>query len=91
MTTPAELFEGWDHLECWVGNARQAAHFLASGFGARSCLDGPPVNGQPTVCVPQSQVSGVQQRADTGLTVGVVSSVVALALAASALIVFETN
>ena len=29
----AELFLGWDHVELWVGNARQAAQFLASGFG----------------------------------------------------------
>ena len=31
--TPASLFLGWDHLEMWVGNARQAAGFLASAFG----------------------------------------------------------
>jgi 4-hydroxyphenylpyruvate dioxygenase len=31
--TPAHLFLGWDHLEWWVGNARQAAGFLAAGFG----------------------------------------------------------
>jgi 4-hydroxyphenylpyruvate dioxygenase len=30
---PASLFLGWDHIEFWVGNARQAAHFLASAFG----------------------------------------------------------
>ncbi|MGI8792144.1 MAG: 4-hydroxyphenylpyruvate dioxygenase [Acidimicrobiales bacterium] len=30
---PASLFLGWDHLEFWVGNARQAAHYLASAFG----------------------------------------------------------
>src|SRR5947208_13194459 len=30
---PTELITGWDHLEFWVGNARQFAHFLASGFG----------------------------------------------------------
>src|SRR5262249_22795292 len=67
------------------------AGFLASGFSARSCLNGPPLNGQPTVCVPQSQVSGIQQRADIGLTVGVASSAVALALAATALIVYTTQ
>jgi len=33
MSSAAELFLGWDHLEFWVGNARQAAQFLASGFG----------------------------------------------------------
>ena len=31
--TPASLFLGWGHLELWVGNARQAAGFLASAFG----------------------------------------------------------
>src|SRR3954447_26608886 len=31
--TPASYFTGWDHLELWVGNARQAAQFFASGFG----------------------------------------------------------
>ena len=30
---PASYFTGWDHLEFWVGNARQAAHFFASAFG----------------------------------------------------------
>jgi 4-hydroxyphenylpyruvate dioxygenase len=30
---PASFFLGWDHIEWWVGNARQAAHFLASAFG----------------------------------------------------------
>jgi 4-hydroxyphenylpyruvate dioxygenase len=31
--TPASLFLGWDHLEWWVGNARQSAAFFASAFG----------------------------------------------------------
>jgi 4-hydroxyphenylpyruvate dioxygenase len=31
--TPASLFLGWDHLEWWVGNARQAAGFAAACFG----------------------------------------------------------
>src|SRR5205807_7433008 len=31
--TPADLISGWHHLEWWVGNARQAAHFLATAFG----------------------------------------------------------
>ena len=30
---PADLVSGWDHLEFWVGNARQAAQFFASAFG----------------------------------------------------------
>ncbi len=33
QTSPAELMTGWDHLELWVGNARQAAQFFASAFG----------------------------------------------------------
>ena len=31
--TPASSFEGWDHLEFWVGNARAFAGWLASAFG----------------------------------------------------------
>jgi 4-hydroxyphenylpyruvate dioxygenase len=31
--TPASLFLGWDPLEWWVGNARQAAGFMAGCFG----------------------------------------------------------
>jgi 4-hydroxyphenylpyruvate dioxygenase len=30
---PAAFFEGWDHLEFWVGNARAFTAFLASAFG----------------------------------------------------------
>jgi len=30
---PTTFFAGWDHLEFWVGNARQAAGFLSSAFG----------------------------------------------------------
>jgi 4-hydroxyphenylpyruvate dioxygenase len=32
---PASYFLGWDHIELWVGNARQAAQFLCSAFGFR--------------------------------------------------------
>jgi 4-hydroxyphenylpyruvate dioxygenase len=31
--SPAGFFEGWDHLEFWVGNARAFSAFLASAFG----------------------------------------------------------
>ena len=31
--SPADLITGWHHLEFWVGNARQAAHFLSTAFG----------------------------------------------------------
>ena len=27
--------EGWDHLELYVGNAKQAAYFYEHGFGFR--------------------------------------------------------
>jgi 4-hydroxyphenylpyruvate dioxygenase len=30
---PATYMLGWDHVEWWVGNARQTAHYLASAFG----------------------------------------------------------
>ena len=30
---PAPELDGFDHVEWWVGNARHAAHFFASGFG----------------------------------------------------------
>ena len=33
LASPASHFTGWDHIEFWVGNARQAAHYLASAFG----------------------------------------------------------
>ena len=35
LPAPASFFLGWDHVELWVGNARQAAQFLASAFGFR--------------------------------------------------------
>jgi 4-hydroxyphenylpyruvate dioxygenase len=31
--SPARYFEGWDHLEFWVGNARAFAGWLAAAFG----------------------------------------------------------
>lgn len=33
LPAPASYFEGWDHVELWVGNARAFAAFLTSGFG----------------------------------------------------------
>jgi len=35
LPAPASFFLGWDHIELWVGNARQAAQFLAAAFGFR--------------------------------------------------------
>jgi catechol 2,3-dioxygenase-like lactoylglutathione lyase family enzyme len=31
--TPSPTLLGTDHVELWVGNARQAAHFYRSAFG----------------------------------------------------------
>src|SRR4030088_1362636 len=33
MIRAAQFFEGWDHLEFWVGNARSMAGWLSSAFG----------------------------------------------------------
>jgi len=33
VRSPAKYFEGWDHLEFWVGNARAFAGWLAAAFG----------------------------------------------------------
>ena len=33
MRSPARYFEGWDHVEFWVGNARAFAGWLAGAFG----------------------------------------------------------
>jgi 4-hydroxyphenylpyruvate dioxygenase len=43
---PASLFLGWDHLEWWVGNARQAAGFLAGCFGFRIVAYAGPETGR---------------------------------------------
>src|SRR2546421_10862193 len=33
---------GWDHVELWVGNAKQAAYYYERGFGfARTAYAGP--------------------------------------------------
>ena len=34
--------DGWDHLEIWVGNAKQAAYFYENAFGfTRTAYAGP--------------------------------------------------
>ena len=33
MAEPAGFFEGWDHLEFWVGNARAFTGWMAAAFG----------------------------------------------------------
>ena len=34
--------DGWDHIEIWVGNAKQAAYFYENAFGfSRTSYAGP--------------------------------------------------
>jgi 4-hydroxyphenylpyruvate dioxygenase len=42
---PTPALSGFDHIEWWVGNARQAAHFFASGFGFRIVAHAGPDTG----------------------------------------------
>jgi 4-hydroxyphenylpyruvate dioxygenase len=59
--------EGWDHVELWVGNARQAAYYFEHAFGfARSAYAGPE--------------TGVRDRASYVLRQGEISLVVTSAL-----------
>src|ERR1044071_7143859 len=37
--------EGWDHVELWVGNAKQAAYFYEHGFGFRPTAYAGPETG----------------------------------------------
>ncbi|HVM10209.1 MAG TPA: 4-hydroxyphenylpyruvate dioxygenase [Acidimicrobiales bacterium] len=46
----ASYMLGWDHVELWVGNARQAAHFLASAFGFRVTAYAGPETGVRDRC-----------------------------------------
>ncbi len=69
-----------------VAFAGTAAGLLAMGASARACLNGPPVNGSPTVCVPASQAAAVGQRADVGATAGTVVGSIALGLAATTIV-----
>jgi len=65
--TPAQLIQGWDHLELWVGNARAAAGFLASAFGF-------------TVTAYAGPETGVRDRASYVLEQGEIRLVVTAAL-----------
>ena len=44
-TKPTTYMLGWDHVEWWVGNARQTAHYLASAFGFDICAYAGPETG----------------------------------------------
>jgi hypothetical protein len=71
--------------------AGAAAGFFAMGLDAQTCLQGAPVNGSRTVCVPQNQVQAKQAQADTGLVVGSVASAFAVGLAVTAIVLFVTD
>ncbi len=45
LASPASFFEGWDHLEFWVGNARAFSGWLASAFGFDVVAYGGPETG----------------------------------------------
>jgi 4-hydroxyphenylpyruvate dioxygenase len=46
-TVDAPVLVGFDHLEWWVGNARHAAHFFATGFGFDVVAYAGPETGMP--------------------------------------------
>lgn len=71
--------------------AGASAALLAVGVSARSCLNGPPVMGNPTVCVPQTQANGVQRQADIGLVTGIAAGAVAIGLTVTAIIQYATS
>lgn len=68
--------------------AGASAGLFAVSASARSCLQGPPVEGRPTVCVPQSQAASVQQRADVTAVTGAAAAAVAVGLGVAALVQF---
>ncbi|HZO61867.1 MAG TPA: VOC family protein, partial [Gaiellaceae bacterium] len=67
MSRDAMPLEGWDHVELWVGNAKQAAYYFEHAFGfARQAYAGPE--------------TGVRDRASYVLRQGDVRLVVTSAL-----------
>lgn len=71
--------------------AGAGATLLGMSVSARGCLSGPPVEGHPTVCVPQAQARAMQQQADVTAVVGTAAGAVAVGLAVTALIQHLTN
>jgi 4-hydroxyphenylpyruvate dioxygenase len=66
-THDAMPLEGWDHVELWVGNAKQAAYYFEHAFGfARHAYAGPE--------------TGVRDRASYALRQGEINLVVTSAL-----------
>ena len=74
-----------------VALAGAAAGFFAMGLDANACLHGAPIDGAPTVCVPQSQARTKQTQADAGLVLGSVASALATGLAITAVILWVTD
>ncbi|MFL5941507.1 MAG: 4-hydroxyphenylpyruvate dioxygenase [Gaiellaceae bacterium] len=66
--------EGWDHVELWVGNAKQAAYFYEHAFGfTRTAYAGPEtgVRGRASYVLEQGEIRLVVSsglRADSELT-----------------------
>ncbi len=43
--------EGWDHVELWVGNAKQSAYFYEHAIGLHACRLRRPRDRRPRPCV----------------------------------------
>src|SRR3954452_20747023 len=59
MATDFMPLEGWDHLELWVGNAKQAAYFYEHAFGfTRTAYAGPEtgVRGRASYVLEQGDI-----------------------------------
>jgi hypothetical protein len=66
--------------------ASASAGLFGMAVSARSCLNGPPVNGSPTVCVPQTQAQAMASRADVGATTGTIAATIAAGLAVATVV-----
>lgn len=66
--------------------AGTSAGLFGMAVSARDCLNGPAIDGAPTVCVPQAQAARVAQRADIGATAGGIAAGVAAALVVTTIV-----
>lgn len=64
-----------------VAAAAVAIIFAAKAVSAQSCLNGPPVDGRPTVCVSQDRAPGLRGEINRDYAIGGGSAAVAAALA----------
>jgi len=83
---PRSSFPIWVTGTGAVVFAGASAGLLAVGASARNCLHGSPINGRPTVCVPQAQAASMQQRADLGVVTGTAAAAVAIGLTVTAIV-----